>query len=338
MFQGADVDGLEKVGQECEKAADIADTVRKALIAVVAASWVFGPFGGAFTSYLATVVIPWLGRISMALHLFAKVLAGHADAQRRVSAGKTVDFSTLPAYRPQALPEGDTRQYPILPEGPAGSGGAGSGGAGSGGPGGGGGYGAGGSGGGHGEQGGSGGGHGEQGGSGGHGEGPHRPSVERPILGSGMVDRQSLHEQHHEDFAHGGGTRGGGAATSHSGSGSRSSTSGDPGTPCPCANASASATTVPAATTALGGSGPCARSWSWSEPRSWYSMTMHGRPLAVTWVSSTVTMCGRARPRRTVISSSRWKRAIVARPSAPSVSTSSTLTATGRSRPSCRAR
>jgi hypothetical protein len=238
MFQGSDVDGLEKVGMECEKAADIADTVRKACMAIVAASWVFGPFGGAFTSYLATVVIPWLGRISTALHLFAKVLAGHADAQRRVSSGESVDFSTLPTYQSQAMPEGDTRQYPVLPEGQAGSGGgqaASGGGGGTGSNGGaegggsGGGQAASGGGGGTGSSGGlDGGSAGAHGSGGAHGEGPHLPTIDRPIVHSGVLDRETLRDTHHEDFAHGGGT-----PTSHStsggGGGSRTSTSGDPG-------------------------------------------------------------------------------------------------------------
>jgi hypothetical protein len=109
-------------------------------------------------------------------------------------------------------------------------------------------------------------------------------------------------------------------------------------TPWPCAYASASATTVPAVTTALAGSGPWARSWSCSDPRSWYSITMQGWPEAVSPVSSTVTMFGWARPRRTVSSSSRWNRAADTFSTPGSGSTVSTLTATSRPTASCQAR
>src|SRR5690606_40320741 len=67
-----------------------------------------------YAQYLRQVVIPWLQKISAALKLFAQVLGANADAQRRVSAGETVDFGALPTYRTPSLPAGDTTDYPPI--------------------------------------------------------------------------------------------------------------------------------------------------------------------------------------------------------------------------------
>jgi hypothetical protein len=110
-FEGADVDGLDHLAQEFEQAAQVCDEVRAACEVIVAASWVFGPFGAAFTSYLKTVVIPWLRKIAEALRLMSKVLSFHSQAQRDASSSAT----SLPSYRtPDALPAVSTHHYPIL--------------------------------------------------------------------------------------------------------------------------------------------------------------------------------------------------------------------------------
>jgi hypothetical protein len=115
MFQGADVDGLTRISQQCQQSAQVADEICAVLEAIVAASWAFGPFGAAFTSYLKTVVIPWLKRISQALKLFAKVLSAHAQAQQQASAGYADASIAMPTYTTPQLPAGDTRQFPVLP-------------------------------------------------------------------------------------------------------------------------------------------------------------------------------------------------------------------------------
>ncbi|MFL6072329.1 MAG: hypothetical protein ACJ73S_02815 [Mycobacteriales bacterium] len=115
MFQGADVDGLTRIAQQCQQSAQVADEICAVLEAIVAASWAFGPFGAAFTSYLKTVVIPWLKRISQALKLFAKVLSAHAQAQQQASAGYAEPSIAMPTYTTPQLPAGDTRQFPVLP-------------------------------------------------------------------------------------------------------------------------------------------------------------------------------------------------------------------------------
>lgn len=117
MFQGADVDGLTRIAQQCQQSAQVADEICAVLEAIVAASWAFGPFGAAFTSYLKTVVIPWLKKISQALKLFAKVLGAHAQAQQQASAAFSDPSvaGALPTYTTPQLPAGDTRQFPLLP-------------------------------------------------------------------------------------------------------------------------------------------------------------------------------------------------------------------------------
>jgi hypothetical protein len=115
MFLGADVEGLDKVAKTCRDAAEFAQAVRQVLRAIVAAASIFGPWGKAFVAYLEHVVIPWLDRVIAALRAFAQVLSGNADAQRKVSAGESFDFATLPSYRTPALPAGDTHRYPVLP-------------------------------------------------------------------------------------------------------------------------------------------------------------------------------------------------------------------------------
>lgn len=115
MFLGADVVGLEQVAKTCRDAASFAQTVRNVLRAIVAAASIFGPWGKAFIAYLEHVVIPWLEQVIAALTAFAKVLSGNAEAQRRVSAGETVNLPPPPTYQTPALPAGDTQQYPVLP-------------------------------------------------------------------------------------------------------------------------------------------------------------------------------------------------------------------------------
>jgi hypothetical protein len=123
VFQGADVEGLQGIAAKCEQGGDTADQVVAFLTALVialkAASWFTGGASAAYAAYLESVVIPWLKKVSMALHLFAKVLNAHADAQTQASAGESVDWSSLPTYQTPQLPAGDCRDYPVLP--PAGT-------------------------------------------------------------------------------------------------------------------------------------------------------------------------------------------------------------------------
>lgn len=114
-FLGADTDELRDAGQVCQDGKETTDQViayLKALIAILrAASFFSGGASAAYATYLETVVVPWLQKISMALGLFAQVLNANADAQDQVSQGNTVDFGSLPTYTPQAT--GDTSVQPF---------------------------------------------------------------------------------------------------------------------------------------------------------------------------------------------------------------------------------
>lgn len=116
MFLGADTEELQEAGQKCQEGAEATGQViqylRALVLALKAASFFTGGASAAYAQYLETTVIPWLERVKQALDLFAKVLLAHADAQDRVSAGESVDWSGLPTYRTPALPAGDTRDYP----------------------------------------------------------------------------------------------------------------------------------------------------------------------------------------------------------------------------------
>src|SRR3954470_15077878 len=114
-FEGADVDGLDRLAQEFGQAAQVCDEVKAACEVIVAASFVFGPFGAAFVAYLKTVVIPWLTKISEALRLMAKVLSFHSQAQRDASSAAT----SLPSYAtPSGLPPATTHDYPVISAAP----------------------------------------------------------------------------------------------------------------------------------------------------------------------------------------------------------------------------
>lgn len=111
-FRGADVEGLDRLAQEFEQAAQVCDEVRMACELIVAVAPLFGPFGAAFISYLAHTVIPWLKKISEALTMMAKILSSHSHAQKDVSSSKT----SLPSYRtPANLPQTHAGNYPVLP-------------------------------------------------------------------------------------------------------------------------------------------------------------------------------------------------------------------------------
>lgn len=104
-FLGADTDELREAGQKCQEGKDVTDQViqyLKALIAILrAASFFSGGASAAYATYLETVVVPWLEKISAALGLFAQVLGANADAQDQASQGETVDFGALPTYTSQ---------------------------------------------------------------------------------------------------------------------------------------------------------------------------------------------------------------------------------------------
>ncbi|HEY1133968.1 MAG TPA: hypothetical protein VGE77_05270, partial [Nocardioides sp.] len=101
-FLGADTDELREAQQKCQEGKEITDQVImfvKALIALLrAASFFTGGASAAYATFLETQVVPWLEKISTALGMFAQVLGANAEAQDQVSAGETVDFSTLPTY------------------------------------------------------------------------------------------------------------------------------------------------------------------------------------------------------------------------------------------------
>lgn len=124
-FLGVDVDDLRSAGAKCQEGAEETDQVISYLMILIAAleaaSFFTGGASAAYARYLRTVVLPWLRQVSQALHLFAKVLGAHADAQDRASAGETVDWSALPTYTsPTNLPTSSTSQYPsVAPTTPA---------------------------------------------------------------------------------------------------------------------------------------------------------------------------------------------------------------------------
>lgn len=101
-FLGADTDELREAQQKCQEGKEVTDqviTFVRALIALLrAASFFTGGASAAYATFLETQVLPWLQKISMALGMFAQVLGANAEAQDQVSAGETVDFSTLPTY------------------------------------------------------------------------------------------------------------------------------------------------------------------------------------------------------------------------------------------------
>ncbi|GAA4375043.1 peptidoglycan-binding domain-containing protein [Nocardioides caricicola] len=114
-FLGADTDELRDAGQVCQDGKETTDQViayLKALIAILrAASFFSGGASAAYATYLETVVVPWLQKISMALGLFAQVLNANADAQDQASQGQSVDFGSLPTYTPQVT--GDSSVQPF---------------------------------------------------------------------------------------------------------------------------------------------------------------------------------------------------------------------------------
>jgi uncharacterized membrane protein YgcG len=109
-FLGADTDELRDAGQVCQDGKETTDQViayLRALIAILrAASFFSGGASAAYATYLETVVVPWLQKISMALGMFAQVLNANAEAQDQASQGQSVDFGALPRYTPQV--SGDT--------------------------------------------------------------------------------------------------------------------------------------------------------------------------------------------------------------------------------------
>jgi hypothetical protein len=104
-FLGADTDELRGAADECLQGKEVTDQViqyLQALIALLkAASFFSGGASAAYATYLETVVVPWLQKISMALELFAKVLGANAEAQDQASQGETVDAGSLPSYTSQ---------------------------------------------------------------------------------------------------------------------------------------------------------------------------------------------------------------------------------------------
>lgn len=114
-FLGADTDELRDAGQVCQDGKETTDQViayLKALIAILrAASFFSGGASAAYATYLETVVVPWLEKISMALGLFSQVLNANAEAQDAASQGQSVDFGSLPTYTPQVT--GDSSVTPF---------------------------------------------------------------------------------------------------------------------------------------------------------------------------------------------------------------------------------
>jgi hypothetical protein len=111
-FLGADTDELREAGQKCQEGKETTDQViqyLRALIAILrAASFFSGGASAAYATYLETVVVPWLEKISAALGLFAQVLGANAEAQDQASRGESVDFGSLPTYTSQVGGTGST--------------------------------------------------------------------------------------------------------------------------------------------------------------------------------------------------------------------------------------
>lgn len=117
-FFGADTDELREAAKKCEETAKVTDDTimfLKALVIILMAASVWtGGSSAAYAKYLQSTVIPWLQKISMALHLMAKVLGEHAQAQDEVSEGRNVDFSRLTQWQMPTLPTTSAREYPVM--------------------------------------------------------------------------------------------------------------------------------------------------------------------------------------------------------------------------------
>lgn len=126
MILGADTDEMREVQNDCTEAAKVADQVvvfLTALVAVLkAASLWTGGSSAAYAAYLEGTVIPWLKKISMALKAFAQVLGSNAQAQDEISAGGSVDLTTLPRYTSPQLPSASCTDSPSMAGPPAGAG------------------------------------------------------------------------------------------------------------------------------------------------------------------------------------------------------------------------
>ncbi|PZR51572.1 hypothetical protein DNL40_15885 [Xylanimonas oleitrophica] len=137
MFQGSDVDGLDRIVARMNDAAAFADklvVVLKALAAAMEAmSWT--GWCAAFARYLRAVVIPWVQSVSRYLKGFARVLAAISSVQRVTSNDSPTVHIPAAVFQPTPMPTlsaangpllsaPDTTVVPSQPGGGAGGGGA----------------------------------------------------------------------------------------------------------------------------------------------------------------------------------------------------------------------
>jgi hypothetical protein len=96
---GADVGQLDDLANRCGSAGAATGRVAASLrTGLLEQPWAAGPFFQNFNSYVATRLIPTLATVAEALGSYRTVLAAHAEAQRRISAGEQVDLTQLAQY------------------------------------------------------------------------------------------------------------------------------------------------------------------------------------------------------------------------------------------------
>lgn len=112
-FHGADVDGLDRTANRCMEGADFADTVARALEALVAAleamSWT--GFAAALAAYLKAVVIPWVKYIARCLRIFGGLLQLASRKQKDASEDAPPVSIPATAWNPPPAPA----PVPVLP-------------------------------------------------------------------------------------------------------------------------------------------------------------------------------------------------------------------------------
>jgi hypothetical protein len=100
-FAGADPGTMDRMAGACVDGAKVLTEQAEALRRVK--GWLFGPSAVVAIGYLRRTIVPMLERQAEALREAASVLTRHAQAQRDASAGKQVDFASLPNYRRRSL-------------------------------------------------------------------------------------------------------------------------------------------------------------------------------------------------------------------------------------------
>jgi hypothetical protein len=97
-FQGADPDALDELAGQCESSAQTVEGLRCRLARLLDGSWMAGPWALDFRTELSQSSLPAMLAVFGALNQMSTVAKANADAQRRASEGRAVDFSALPGY------------------------------------------------------------------------------------------------------------------------------------------------------------------------------------------------------------------------------------------------